>query len=375
MKKFYLLFLFITTILFTQAQRTKFNFNPGLKVLVGDAKEAAEPAFNDASWKPVTLPYAYSADGKQVCGDEIKTASEPVALKLTAVKRPTAFIADGHDLMLLQVEVVDARGNRCPTALNTIRYELSGPAEWRGGMAMGPDNYTLTKTFPVEGGINRFLLRSTTQAGTITVKASADGLKDATLSFASKPFAVHDGLSTVMPSDALPSYLERGPTPQTPSYKMLRNAVAIVSATAGTHADSASKSCDDNERTDWVNDGSLSTAWIEYTLQREAVVSEMELKLNNFRSRSYPLRITIDGKEAFNGSTPRTLGYVSLHCKPQKGSKVRIQLATPMAAATDNQMVEVSGKKLDDGVARDDSKAKGTLSIIEAEIYEDIKSK
>ena len=33
-------------------------------------------------------------------------------------------------------------------------------------------------------------------------------------------------------------------------------------------------------------------------------------------------------------------------------------------------MVEVSGKKLDDGVARDDKNAKGTLSIIEVEVYE-----
>jgi beta-galactosidase len=37
-------------------------------------------------------------------------------------------------------------------------------------------------------------------------------------------------------------------------------------------------------------------------------------------------------------------------------------------------MVEVSGKKLDDGVSRDDSNAKGTLSIIEAEIYEALKN-
>jgi len=36
-------------------------------------------------------------------------------------------------------------------------------------------------------------------------------------------------------------------------------------------------------------------------------------------------------------------------------------------------MVEVSGKKLDDGVARNDIKAKGTLSIIEVEIYETVK--
>ena len=36
----------------------------------------------------------------------------------------------------------------------------------------------------------------------------------------------------------------------------------------------------------------------------------------------------------------------------------------------DDAGVEVSGKKLDDGVTMDDSKAKGTLSIIEVEVYE-----
>jgi len=44
-----------------------------------------------------------------------------------------------------------------------------------------------------------------------------------------------------------------------------------------------------------------------------------------------------------------------------------------LAEEVGDQMVEVSGKKLDDGVAFDDSKAKGTLSIIEAEIYERLK--
>ena len=52
---------------------------------------------------------------------------------------------------------------------------------------------------------------------------------------------------------------------------------------------------------------------------------------------------------------------------------MRIQLATLSKEEGGNQMVEVSGKKLDDGVARDDSKAKGTLSIIEAEVYEAVK--
>jgi hypothetical protein len=105
-------------------------------------------------------------------------------------------------------------------------------------------------------------------------------------------------------------------------------------------------------------------------LEREATVSEITLKLNNFRSRVYPLLITVDGKEAFNGMTQTTLGYYTIRCKPQKGKKVRIQLVGSATNNGANGEVEVNGKKLDDGVVRDDAKAKGTLSIIEAEIYE-----
>lgn len=281
-------------------------------------------------------------------------------------------MADGHDLALVEVEVVDQKGNRCPTALNMINFSLEGPAEWRGGMAMGPDNYIGAKSFPVENGVNRFLIRSTTQAGVVTIKATADGLKGANLSLRSQPFATVNGLAKVFPSTALPVHLQRGPTPLTPSYQMSRVPLTIVRATAGANADSAFASFDDNELSDWVNDGQLSTAWIEYELEREARVSEVTLKLNNFRSRVYPLLITVDGKEAFKGNTQPTLGYYTIQCKPQSGKKVRIQLATLTKDQAENKMVEVTGKKLDDGVARDDAKAKGTLSVIEAEIYESL---
>jgi hypothetical protein len=119
-----------------------------------------------------------------------------------------------------------------------------------------------------------------------------------------------------------------------------------------------------------VNDGSLSTAWIEYELDKAATVSEVTLKLNNFRSRSYPLIITVDGKPAFRGNTKNNLGYYTIKCAPQRGKKVRIQLAGVSQEKGDNIGVEVTGKKLDDGVARDDANARGTFSIIEAEIYE-----
>jgi hypothetical protein len=326
--------------------------------------------FKNIEWKPGSISaVGFDVAGKLVCTGSIVTVGPPVGLRLTPVSRPTAFLADGHDLMLVEVEVVDANGVRCPTALNMIQYTLSGPAEWRGGMAMGADNYILAKTFPVEGGVNRFLVRSTTAPGTITIKASSEGLKDATLTLNTKKVVVNNGLNPALPSAGLPSRLERGPTPATPSFTTTRTALAIVGATAGAHADSAFASYDDNERTEWVNDGKMATAWIEYTLDHAATVNEITVKLNNFRSRAYPLRITVDGKEAYNGFTKTSLGYYTIKCLPQKGTRLRIQLTGGTRVQEASNEVEVNGKKLDDGVSRDDAQAKGTLSILEVEVY------
>ena len=124
----------------------------------------------------------------------------------------------------------------------------------------------------------------------------------------------------------MPSRLGTGPTPLSSSYQITRTPIAIINSTAGANADSAFASYDDNERTEWVNDSKLSTAWIEYILERPATVNEITLKLNNFRSRVYPLVVTVDGKEAFNGNTETTLGYYTIWCNPQTSSKVKIQL-------------------------------------------------
>lgn len=329
--------------------------------------------FKNIGWQRGTIAAkGYDANGKLICTTQKTTTGAPVALRLSSIKRPVPFIADAHDLSLVEVEVVDAKGNRCPTALNTIHFTLDGPAEWRGGMAQGAGNYILSKELPVEGGVNRVLIRSTTTPGIITITATAEGLKTASITLKSIPYIIENGLSRALPGAGLPFNLQRGPTPLTPSYKISRIPVAIVKASAGANSDSAFASYDDNELSDWVNDGKLGTAWIEYELEHEATVSEVNLKLNNFRSRTYPLLITVDGKTVFNDTTKRSLGYFNAICTPTKGRKVRIQLQQPSTVTT-SQETEVSGKKLDDGVARNDAGAKGTLSIIEVEIYEAVK--
>ncbi|MBC7949685.1 MAG: DUF4982 domain-containing protein [Chitinophagaceae bacterium] len=336
----------------------------------GEKSDGFVFTFKDIIWEPGTIS-ATGFDSKGVKKSQAQkiTTGKPVALRLTSIKSPKQFTADGHDLALIEVEVIDAKGNRVPTALNMINFKMTGPAEWRGGMAQGDSNYTLTKTFPVEGGVNRALIRSTTRPGAVAITVYANGLKPATLTIVSKPFTSNGGLARVLPSDGLPVSLERGPTPTTPSFKVSRKAIRIIRATAGANSDSAFASYDDNELTDWVNDGILSTAWVEYELEREAPISEVTLKLNNFRSRSYPLRISVDGEQVFSDTTQRSLGYVTLTFPPRKGRKVKIELTNTSQTAGE-QMVEVSGKKLDDGVVRDDSKSKGRLSMIEVEIYE-----
>lgn len=323
------------------------------------------------TWKDVrSAPGSIRAvgyDGKRakICESEKRSAGAPVALKLTPLTAPGGLLADGADMALVQVEVVDAKGNRCPTAFNEVSFDLSGPAEWRGGIAQGPENFILAKKLPVECGVNRVLLRSLSQAGSISLRASAERLQSASIELTSKPIVVIDGLSKIHPGAMLPASLKRGPTPSGNSVRPTRIPLRILKATAGSGADRVAASYDDNENTAWKNDGKRETAWIEYELERSAAISEVTLKLGGWRNKAYPLRVTVDGKVAFVGTTPKSLGYVTLPLKATSGRSLKIQLVGSIDVKDGFGMVEVTGKKLEN----DGSGAKGVLEVIETEIY------
>ncbi|HWB92068.1 MAG TPA: DUF4982 domain-containing protein, partial [Puia sp.] len=332
--------------------------------------------FKDVQWKPGTISaIGYDSAGHRLCRDSHTTAGAPAAIRLTLHTGPGGLRADGADLALVQVEVVDAKGRRCPTDLSMIHFQLHGPASWRGGMAQGPDNYILSRDLPVECGVNRVIIRSGTHPGTIVLTAAGKGLRSATVSFVSKRFVVKDGLALQMPDSGLVAPLDRGPTPAGASYRQQRVPLHIAAATAGANADLAAKTYDDNETTDWHNDGSLGTAYIDYRLDRPAVVGEIVMKLNNFRTRSYPLRILVDGQEVWRGVTEKSLGYIHLKVRPVTGETIRIQLMAP-AIQQNNGGQEVNGKKLDDGpgeagapAAHGGHDGNARLSIVETEIY------
>ncbi len=330
--------------------------------------------FENIEWQPGAVKaVGYDAAGNKVCEAMHVTAGEPAAVKLTKLG-PETMKADGADLALFQVEIVDVKGQRCPTALNMVDFELNGPAEWRGGIAQGPDNYILSKSLPVECGVNRILVRSTTEAGRITLTAGSEGLGESFSDIVSTPVKVVDGLSREIPSTPMPSYLGRGPAPKGPSYTVSRVPVRITGATAGANVDEAGLSYDDNELTNWSNDGNLATGWIKYDFAEPATVSEVVMKLSNWRNTSYSIRISVDETEVYKGDTARSLGYVTISFEPTAGKSLTVALQGVGQEKDAYNIVELSGQRDQAGSDNRDSQRSGrdNLRIVEIEIYEKV---
>lgn len=332
--------------------------------------------FDKIAFTPGVLEAVGYNDGKEAARMQLRTAGKPAKLKLAAIQHPKGWKADGADLVLLQVEVVDAEGNRCPLANDLIHFTVEGPAEWRGGIAQGPDNYILSEKLPVECGVNRALLRSFVTAGKVVVRAEAEGLASASLELVSSPVEVQNGLSTYIPGDDLEGSLDRGETPLSPSYIDRAVDVAVLSAEAGINTEEACKSCDDNELSEWKNDGKASTAWIKFHLERVARVDEVCMKLTGWRMRSYPLEIYAGDELIWSGETEKSLGYVHLKVKPVPASEITIRLkGSSKEDDAFGQIVEVAApvaNELDLFKAKDGDKTNHELRIVEVEFKESL---
>jgi hypothetical protein len=148
--------------------------------------------------------------------------------------------------------------------------------------------------------------------------------------------------------------------------------VKVARAEAGSNADKAAASFDDDETTAWASDGRVGNGWVKYDFERAANVGEVVLKLSGWRTQSYPVRILVDDKVVFQGSTPRSLGYVTFTFPPVTGRSLKIEL-TGSASNRDEfgNIIEIPGTP-DPQSSAGKGGGKSTLSIIEVEIYEPV---
>jgi beta-galactosidase len=165
--------------------------------------------FPDVAWEPGEIK-AVALSGRTIAAmHNLQTAGPAVALRLNPIVNPNGGLrADGSDVALIDIEAVDAKGERCPTFQQRVDFEIRGEGIWRGGYNTGKTNAINNTFLDLECGINRVAVRTTRTAGKITIKATSPGLKSATLSLKSNPFKTYNGFATelpVMPAASLPA--------------------------------------------------------------------------------------------------------------------------------------------------------------------------
>jgi beta-galactosidase len=151
-------------------------------------------AFPDVVFAPGTLRAVGRNAGKAVAEQTLTTVGPPVAIKLTTTAGSQGFQADGQDVAFIDVEVVDAQGQRCPTDNARVDFTISGPGIWRGGYNSGIIDSTNNLYLYTECGINRVFVRSMLSHGIITVTARRSDLKSAQVQIVARPVVLTDGL-------------------------------------------------------------------------------------------------------------------------------------------------------------------------------------
>lgn len=155
--------------------------------------------FPKVKWQAGAIRAEAFVAGEQRASQTKKTAGAPVALKLTPITGPEGWLADGSDIVLIDVEVVDKDGQRCPLAKGRVDFEITGPAVWRGGYNSGKPNSTNNRYLDIEAGINRVAIRSTLVAGEVEVFAQYKGLPKASVQLKSEEISLQGGLTQQMP--------------------------------------------------------------------------------------------------------------------------------------------------------------------------------
>jgi len=136
-----------------------------------------------------SVPYApgtleargVDAAGKVVATDKVETTGAPAALRLTTDR--TALTADGEDLTMVEVDVVDAQGRIVPTADNLVTFGVTGAGHVAGVGNGDPSDHGPDKAFyrHAFNGKCLVIVGAGEQPGSIRLTAVASALKGAGL--------------------------------------------------------------------------------------------------------------------------------------------------------------------------------------------------
>jgi beta-galactosidase len=122
-------------------------------------------------YEPGVLEARGSKGGKVVLTEKRETTGKPEKIKLTADR--TTINADGEDVSVITVEVLDSEGRSIPTADNHIIFKISGEGALIG-VGNGDPNCQESDKEPKRSlfnGLAQVILQATKTPGTITLEA------------------------------------------------------------------------------------------------------------------------------------------------------------------------------------------------------------
>lgn len=141
----------------------------------------AHPPFSfGVIWKSGELKATGFIKGQKVARHTRKAAGKPARLRIEVDMAGRNYVADGADIVMVYVWVEDAEGTVVYSAETEVELSVSGPAKIVGDGAEIGANPVYAKREDGGGvGYAPFMVQSTTTPGTITLTATAPGLKSA----------------------------------------------------------------------------------------------------------------------------------------------------------------------------------------------------
>ncbi len=123
------------------------------------------------NYEPGVLEARGTKDGKVVLTEKRETTGGPETIRLTADR--TEINADGEDVAVLKVEVLDKEGRAIPTAANLISFKVTGEGALIG-VGNGDPNCQESDKGPKRSlfnGLAQVIVQANRTPGTITVEA------------------------------------------------------------------------------------------------------------------------------------------------------------------------------------------------------------
>jgi beta-galactosidase len=167
---------------YTRSQQVKLELNGKL---IGEQNVDLEKSITatfEVPYEPGKLVARCFDNGRETASQTLETTGNPLAVRLIADR--TRISADRNDLSYVRAEIVDSKGNIVPDADDImVKFEVTGNGMVAGVGSGNPSDMSsfqqpMKKAYQ---GICLAIIRPETIPGKIRVRASAEGLKEASV--------------------------------------------------------------------------------------------------------------------------------------------------------------------------------------------------